>query len=86
MKSLINQLHASRHPNGARSFKNAFGVCFGWRVIERHYDREVERMKQNLPKLVKKLQKSYIERDSWTKLNVLPAKILQVCNQISFLL
>ena len=39
--------------------------------------REVERMKANKMTRVPKLKQSYIIRDSWTRLNVAPAKIMQ---------
>lgn len=54
------------------------GVPFGWKTIQDLHSREVERRKRNEREMVPGLQESYIIRDSWTKLNVMPSKIMQV--------
>jgi hypothetical protein len=42
------------------------------------YERECDRMRSGLARTVPKLRETHIIRDSWTKLNVAPAKIMQV--------
>lgn len=42
------------------------------------YDRECERMASGLARTVPRLRETHVLRDSWTKLNVAPAKIMQV--------
>lgn len=73
----MNQLWASRD-GGAKKFVTAAGERFGWDSIVNMWDREKERRDTNQIRLVPGLLESYIERDAWTKLNVKPAKILQV--------
>lgn len=43
------------------------------------YERERDRVKLGLTRMVPKLKEVHIIRDAWTKLNVTPAKIMQVC-------
>ena len=47
--------------------------------------RECDKKKTGHARMVPKLRESHIVRDSWTKLNVAPAKIMQVyiCMRIS---
>ena len=45
------------------------------------YRREVGRIKSGHCSRVPKLKESYICRDSWTRLNVQPSKIMQVYNK-----
>ena len=54
------------------------GVTFGWDTIVRLWKREEERAERGLMSEVPKLKERYIKRDSWTRLNVAPAKIMQV--------
>ena len=83
MKNMVNQLHAS-HEKRAKSFTLGAGQPnFGWKQIEDMWEREKRRRDMGHVRMVPGLLQSYIERDSWTKLNVRPAKIMQVC--ISFL-
>ena len=42
------------------------------------YKRECEKMAKGLARSVPKLREIHIIRDAWTKLNVAPAKIMQV--------
>ena len=51
---------------------------FGWSIIEKMYDREVTRIKNGQCARIPKLKQSHIHRDSWTRLNVLPSKVMQV--------
>ena len=52
---------------------------FGWTVIEDMYRREISRIRAGQCSRVPKLKENHIRRDSWTRLNVLPSKIMQVC-------
>ena len=62
---------------GTRKF--TIGQCsFGWSVIEDLHTRELERIKAGQCSRVPKLKESYVQRDSWTRLNVLPSKVMQV--------
>jgi len=86
---MINALFASQE-GGTRNFTNASGVQFGWKAIMDLYSRECQRRDKGQARMVPKLREAYILRDSWTKLNVAPAKIMQVfsilykiCNNIS---
>ena len=51
---------------------------FGWETIIELYRRDVARAKQQLTRMVPRLKEVHCVRDSWTKLNVSPAKIMQV--------
>ena len=77
MKNLINQLWASQ-TGGAKAFQMPDSTRFGWEVIEAMWEREKERRENHLVRMVPGLIFSYIKRDAWTKLNVPPAKIMQV--------
>ena len=48
--------------------------------------REMERANSGVIREVPNLQEKYIVRDSWTKLNVSPAKIMQVHSLLNLLL
>ena len=51
---------------------------FGWTAIEHMFTREVERAKNGIRRKIPGLKESYVKRDIWTRLNVKPAKIMQV--------
>ena len=51
----------------------------GWDAIIGMYKRECERRNKGNARMVPKLCEIHVLRDCWTKLNVLPAKIMQVC-------
>ena len=70
---MINAFKAS----GTKSF-NLDGVEFGWSAIEMLYERECNRVKEGKTRMVPRLKEVHVIRDSWTKLNVTPAKIMQV--------
>ena len=76
---MVSALFQSREKvtGGTRSFVKD-GRHFGWKVIQDLYKRELERIKKGQITRVPKLKKSYIRRDSWTRLNVLPSKVMQV--------
>ena len=79
LKNMINALNSSRSRNtrGTKDFQSSSGTSFGWKCIHDLYEREVSRMKQCVPREVPKLRKNFVLRDAWTKLNVLPAKVMQ---------
>ena len=70
----------SKSTKGKGGTRNlCIGSCsFRWSVIEDMYRRELQRIKSGHCSRVPKLKESYICRDSWTRLNVQPSKILQV--------
>lgn len=74
---MIAALYQSRH-GGTNTFEKG-GVAFGWKSIEAMLDREVQRKRCDQLPRVPGLKESYVYRDSWTRLNVKPAKIMQVC-------
>ena len=73
MKNMISALHSS-HPKRAKLFVRS-GINFGWKEIEDLKVREDERVSLGQLRSVPGLLSSYIERDSWTTLNVKPSKI-----------
>ena len=76
---MVSALFQSREKStgGTRSFLKK-GENFGWKTIQDLYKREMERIKRGQITRVPKLKESYIQRDSWTRLNVLPSKVMQV--------
>ena len=51
---------------------------FGWNAIVAMYGCECDRMKNGPTRMVPRLKEIHIIRNSWTNLNVTPAKIMQV--------
>ena len=51
---------------------------FGWQTIMDLYQRELARVSQGCTRMVPCLKEAHCLRDAWTKLNVHPAKIMQV--------
>ena len=78
LKNMIAALYSSRDNGGTKDFVNSAGIHFGWEKIEEVYRMDMKRAKNGQTRKVPKLKYSYIVRDSWTQLNVLPAKIMQV--------
>lgn len=74
---MINALFSSKS-NGTKSF-TIDDTTFGWDSVVSLYERECTRVKEGKTRMVPKLKEVHIIRDSWTKLNVSPAKIMQVC-------
>ena len=79
---MIAALYSSR-ADGTKEFMLG-GVKFGWRTVERVYQADLCRAKGGISRRVHGLKYSFIVRDSWTRLNVLPAKIMQVSNSYSY--
>jgi len=81
---MISALFSSKQ-GGTKLFKQGKGTGFGWKAITDLYQRELVRVHNNQARMVPRLREAHCLRDSWTKLNVLPAKIMQVCPEISCL-
>ena len=73
---MIAALHSSR-AYGSKRFRKG-DIHFGWKTLEDMYRRDINRALETNPRRVPGLKKSYIDRDSWTRLNVAPSKIMQV--------
>lgn len=71
---MINALHASQQ-GGTKNFELE-DVTFGWASIASLYKRECERVRTGKTRMVPQLREVHVIRDSWTKLNVAPTKIL----------
>ena len=82
LKNMINALYSSQR-GGTKSFEMD-GITFGWQTIIDMYKREVERRRTGAARMVPRLRESYVLRDAWTKLNVAPAKVMQVSDIIEF--
>ena len=76
---MVNALFSSKE-NGTKHFRRGKGVEFGWNAITDLYKRELVRASNNQARMVPRLREAHCLCDSWTKLNVLPAKIMQVNN------
>ena len=76
MKNIIAALYSSGN-GGKKSFEKG-GVALGWQPIVDQYNRDQHRVALGIGRRVPGLLYSYVERDCWTRLNVLPAKIMQV--------
>ena len=75
---MINALFSSKS-GGTKLFRRGKDHCnFGWDTIIHMYQREVARAKQQQTRMVPRLKEVHCIRDAWTKLNVSPAKIMQV--------
>ena len=74
---MINALFSSQD-GGTKRFTDENGTNFGWKTILDMYSRECSRRDNGNARMVPRLREAYILRDSWTKLNVMPAKIMQV--------
>ena len=74
---MIAALYSLRGHGGTKAFIEG-GIHFGWDTIVRVYNGDLFRAKQGVSRRVPGLRYSYVVRDLWTRLNVLPAKIMQV--------
>ena len=77
---MIAALYSSKHSH-TKNFLFE-GVNFGWEVIEKMFDRELQRIEAKHPRRIPGLRESHVYRDIWTRLNVKPAKIMQVHSQM----
>lgn len=78
---MIAALYSSRNNGGTKDFITAEdnGAHFGWETIEDVYRLDIARARRGQSRKVPKLKYSFVVRDAWTRLNVMPAKIMQVC-------
>ena len=74
---MINALFSTQD-EGTKCFSNENGTHFGWKVILDMYSRECSRQDNGNARMVPRLCEAYVFHDPWTKLNVMPAKIMQV--------
>ena len=82
---MINALFSSKG-DGTKLFKRGVQhYSFGWDTIIAMYKWEVNRAKQLLTRMVPRLKEVHCVRDAWTKLNVSPAKIIQVYRKVSWI-
>ena len=56
---------------------------FGWKTFERVFAEEMERADNGINRKVSGLKYAFVYRDNWTRLNVRPAKIMQVRCEIN---
>ena len=77
LKNMINALFSLK-TNGTKHFQRVGKPKFGWNTIDDLYQREVGRAQLSCARMVPRLKETHCLRDAWTKLNVLPAKIMQV--------
>ena len=73
---MINALHSSQ-VSGTKNF-TLDGQNFGWQAIIDIFERECQRVRDSNARMIPKLCEAHSIRDSWIKLNVTPAKIMQV--------
>lgn len=73
---MINALYSSQN-GGIKAFSMG-GAEFGWKAIMDMHQQECGRRNEGKARMIPKLREAYVLRDAWTKLNVSPAKIMQV--------
>ena len=74
---MVNALFSSK-AGGTKQFKCVKEAEFGWKAITDLYTCELVRVSKSQAKMVPLLREAHYLRDLWTKLNVLPTKIMQV--------
>lgn len=74
---MIAALYSSR-PRSSKSFI-LDGTVFGWETIQKVFTQEMEKAEMEMSRKVRSLKNAYVYRDNWTRVNVRPAKIMQVC-------
>ena len=75
---MINAL-CSLKIGGTKQFQHGKeNSSFGWTTIIEMHEREVNQPRQQQTRMVPHLKEVHVLRDAWTKLNVSPAKIIQV--------
>lgn len=73
---MIAALYSSRE-DGTKEFVCG-SIVFGWETIETVYKSDLSRARCGISRRVPDLKYAHVVRDAWTRLNVLPAKIMQV--------
>ena len=79
---MINALFSSKIGGTKHFQRGKENNFFGWTTIIDMYNREVNRSRQQQTRMVPRLKEVHVLRDAWTKLNVSPAKIMQVCTTL----
>ena len=75
---MINALFSSKIGETKQFQHGKENSSFGWTTIIEMYKREVNRARQQQTRMIPRLKEVHVLRDAWTKLNVSPAKIIQV--------
>ena len=73
---MINALFSSK-PGGTKAFV-LDNVTFGWNSISMMFQRECQRISKGLTHMVPMLRVAVTKLNAWAKLNVTPAKVMQV--------
>lgn len=73
---MVSALHSSRD-EGTKEFVYE-DIVHGWETVEAVYKSDLLRANSGISRRVPNLKYAHIVRDPWTRLNVLPAKIMQV--------
>ena len=74
---MIAALYSSRTAGSKKLTLN--GILFGWESVENVYSQEMERAERGQSRKVSGLKYAFVYHgDNWTRLNVRPAKIMQV--------
>ena len=73
---MIAALYSSR-PSGSKKL-TLDGIQFGWGTIEKIFTEEMQRAERGVSRKFPALKYTCVYRDNWTRLNVRPAKIMQV--------
>ena len=73
---MVGALYSSRE-EGTKEFVYD-DVVHGWYSLETVYKSDMSRARCGISRRVPVLKYAHIVRDAWTRLNVLPAKIMQV--------
>lgn len=73
---MIAALYSSRTAGSKKLTLN--GILFGWESVENIYSQEMERAGRGQSRKVSGLKYAFVYRNNWTRLNVRPAKIMQV--------
>jgi len=73
---MIAALYSSR--TGGSKKLTLHGTLFGWESVKKIYSQEMERAERGQSRKVPGLRYAFVYRDNWTRLNVRPAKIMQV--------
>ena len=75
---MINALFSSKIGGTKQFQRGKENSSFGWTTIIEMYKREVNQARQQQTRMIPCLKEVHVLRDAWTKLNVSPAKIIQV--------
>ena len=79
---MINALHASQQ-GGTKNFELE-GVTFGWASFASLHKGECERVRTGKTRMVPQLKEVHVIRHLWVRINVAPAKMLQVSSCSSY--